>query len=584
MKTWQYLLRLILFCPWVYIGEGALRMLWVFTFLMEGLLISVFFNSVSSPGSKGFSVASVVALFLAVRTVRAALLIGGILIMVLAKYTAGTLLRKNLLQQALEEVVGGNASYSIGELVNCFRDDITGIANFLSNVLWIIVYSLAAVFAITIMVRVNLLMTIIGLLPLVAGGAIVYVARKKVERYRIASRSATGQAVGTLGSMFTIVEAVKVAGAEVQVKKHLQQLNHERGKYTIHEDLLSAILDAASSNTTAVGMGCVLLLAAYDMRAGTFTVGDFALFMYYIGWLSDLPNRIGRMIVGYKRVGISLAKMANFLQKGEPALLVKHGPIYLRGALPPSPEIEKSAADHLTTLQVTGLTYHYPGTEKGIENVHLCLPRGSFAVITGRVGAGKTTLIRTLLGLLPKDAGEIRWNGEVVAETSKVLVPPRCAYVSQVPQLFNATIRDNILLGLAKDQADIDRALSQAVLESDIANMEAGIDTLIGTRGMKLSGGQQQRLAAARMFIREAELLIFDDLSSALDVNTERIFWERLRENVMCTCLAVTRSRIALQRADWIILMKDGLVHAEGNLHELLEHNQEMRLLWQENQ
>jgi ATP-binding cassette subfamily B protein len=288
------------------------------------------------------------------------------------------------------------------------------------------------------------------------------------------------------------------------------------------------------------------------------------------------------MIVGYKRVGISLAKMANFLPKGEPALLAKHGPIYLRGPLPHLPQIEKNEADYLITLKVTGLTYHYPGTEKGITNVHLCLSPGSFVVITGRVGAGKTTLIRTLLGLLPKDAGEIRWNDEIVNDASKVFIPPRCAYVSQVPQLFNATIRDNILLGMAKNQDDIDRALSQAVLESDIANMEAGIDTLIGTRGMKLSGGQQQRLAATRLFIREAELLIFDDLSSALDVNTERLFWERLRENIRGTCLAVTRSRIALQRADHILLMKDGLVHAEGNLKALLDSNQEMRLLWQE--
>jgi ATP-binding cassette subfamily B protein len=380
----------------------------------------------------------------------------------------------------------------------------------------------------------------------------------------------------------------------------------------VKASLFYALISSVSSHAADLGVGVILLLAGQALTAGRFTVGDFALFTGYLWFAARFPAELGGFIADYKTQEVSIKRMLALQPDAPPEWLIEHAPIYASGEFPELPRHlwmarhpemahqPKTTADYLYHLQATGLTYRYPeqngsngeaaaNKRKGIEDINLSLGRGSFTVITGRVGSGKTTLLRTLLGLLPAQAGQITWNGQVVSEPDNFFRPPRCAYTPQTPRLFSDPLRDNILLGLPEEASDLAGAIHQAVLQPDVETMPDGLDTVIGPRGIRLSGGQVQRTAAARMFVRRPELLVFDDLSSALDVETERALWERLfatreQQEQPPTCLVVSHRRAVLRRADQIIVLKDGLIIDQGAIEELLSRCEEFRRLWQAEQ
>jgi len=190
--------------------------------------------------------------------------------------------------------------------------------------------------------------------------------------------------------------------------------------------------------------------------------------------------------------------------------------------------------------------------------------------------------VRALLGLMPRDSGEVFWNGRPVEDPRAFFVPPRSAYAPQVPHLFSDTMRNNILLGMPEGEANLQESIKTAALEEDLADLEKGVDTPVGPRGTKLSGGQQQRTAVARMLVRHAELMVFDDVSSALDIETERQLWQALADRKDLTYLVITNRRGVIMGADKVLVMNGGRVIAQDTPDELIRASPELRAILEE--
>lgn len=592
MSTLAFVWALIRKKPWSFLGYTVGWSTFSLLYLVPGLVEQRIFDTLTGAIPATRSVWSWLALFVTAEVVR-----------VLAHYLVRVsdiafqeplrnMLQLNLLTCVLQRPGAQPLPLSTGEAVSRFGDDVAEVKDFPVWFPDMFGKFLFALVAIIIMARINLTMTLVAIGPGLIGLWVARIAWARLLRAYEESARARDAVMGFLGEIFGAVQAVKVADAETHVIRHFHTINEARRQAQVQERFYHYLSFTMSDQGTYIGIGLILLLAGQGIGNGSFSVGDFALFMYYIWFITWFFRDCGSFVGDYQTQAVSLKRLEELAQTGVRQALLPDRPVYLHEEPPPLPQPAQQPADRLAQLTVRGLTYRHPSSGRGIEAIDLTLPRGSFTVITGRVGAGKSTLLRTVLGLLPSNQGEIRWNSTPVGEPAAFFKPPYCAYTPQTPRLYSESLRDNILMGRRNDDQEaggadalLAQALYAAVLEEDIGQLEQGLATIVGPRGVKLSGGQIQRAAAARMFVREAELLVFDDLSSALDVETEKLMWERLFSRrtgeAAPTCLVVSHRRAALQRADQIIVLKDGKVEDEGRLDELLARCAEMQRLWQ---
>lgn len=529
------------------------------------------FDALSGHAPASFGVWTLVALLAGAEAARLAVIFSTVRFGQAFHLGLASLLRGAMLSGLVSSGGPSAAIGAPGEAVSRFRDDVAAMDDFMEAWIDLSGEMLLCLAALAIMFSIDAPITAVVVLPLIAVVALTDRLTGRIQRLRAASREAGAKVAGFIAEAFGAVQTIRVAGAEGHVVARLDRLNAARARTAVRDRLFSAGLEGLAANIAGVGMGLVLLLTAGAMRRGAFTVGDFALFASYVGLAGGGPRWIGRILARRRQAEVSIARMQALTPGASPLALTAR----------PAPSIHSHPpAEPLRSLQVRGLSYRYPGGERGIADVAFSLRKGDFVVVTGPVGAGKTTLLRGLLGLLPVDAGEIRWNGEPVADPAAFMVPPRSAYTPQAPRLFSESLGDNIAMGCAASDAQIMAAAELAVLAEDIAGFSAGLRTPVGARGVTLSGGQVQRAAAARMFVRGAQLMVFDDLSSALDVETEQRLWRGLGERGDFTGLAVSHRREVFRRADQILVLDHGRIVARGSLDELLAAGGLFASLW----
>jgi ATP-binding cassette subfamily B protein len=446
---------------------------------------------------------------------------------------------------------------SPGEAVSRFRDDCQDVALVLDVCLDMSGIAITSAVALAIMATIDARTTLVVCVPVLL---VVWLFRwlgPLLRSWRRTSREATAEVTGFIGDTFGSITAVKAAGAEEAVLRRFAVLGSVRAKAARRDEVGTQLVQTLSGATGNLGLGLALLLVAPTIRRGDFTIGDLGLFTTYITVLAGLPRWVGRLGAYQRQADVSVARLAELLPDRDPRgfttpfpTRLRTGPGELEAHTLVSPASRRDDL-RLERLDIEGLTVAFLGGR--LRPVDLTLERGSFTVVTGPVGSGKSTLLRAVLGLIPDDGGTVAWNGRPIADRSIFLIPPRASYLPQVPRLFSERLADTVLLGL--DDDDLDEALHRACLDEDLAEMAHGLDTIVGPKGVRLSGGQIQRTAAARAFVRRPELLVVDDLSSALDVDTENEVWDRLFAATAgsATVLVVTHRPAVIARADRVL-------------------------------
>ncbi len=537
---------------------GLSWVLWAAFFLLPlwtGWLLKLVFDALTTDDS----IAGLLVMLGISEAVRWVVFAAAVYFVVRWWVSALTMIRTNMLDA--QTASGGPRAATLpdspAEAISRFSDDARDTVMWTDSWLDGAGYLTYAIGALMVMSTIDVRAAFVVLLPLVLVTVITRLLTPRLYAARSADRRATGRVTSFLGETFSGMLAFRLAGREEAAINQLEQYTAVRRRTAVSDTVLRQAIDGISSSTADLTIGLMLLVLVPSVRSGDLSVGDLALFVVYATQLGELPRYVARIITSREQAIVSYERMGEMVAHGHLADVVDHRPVTIE---PNEPNLKRDPDPlrvPLERLEVRGLTVRYGSNGDGITDIDLAFERGTFNVITGPVGSGKSTLLRAIVGLLPAD-GAIFWNEEELADPAAWFVPPNAAHLAQVPRLFSESLTDNIALG--RDTTNLSSVLDLTTLSRDLDAMPDGLNTMVGARGLRLSGGQAQRVAAARSLLTNPELLLVDDLSSALDVTTERELWDRLRTIGSTTVIAVSQRQLAIDRADQVITMAEGRV------------------------
>ena len=382
---------------------------------------------------------------------------------------------------------------------------------------------------------------------LVAAALASAVGRRVAGRSAAASSAERAVFGRALVSALESIRTIKLAAATPAVHAHLRRVDGGRVQAAVREHRIQALLEGVPIVMVQAGV----VAAWAGLVHGTWGLATTLLVANAVSGF-DWFGRVAGSVVT-EAPGVTAWMRATSELAGGGDLMELPAGVDPVGGSAPAPA--RGIRDGLAELRLTGVSAIHEDGTVGVADVDLSVRGGELVLLLGQVGSGKSSLLSALAGLVAH-RGEIQWNGRVLDDAEVQLRPGRVAHVAQVPRVLSGDFRGNVAL----DHPDrvIEPALAMARMERDVSEA-GGPDALVGHRGVRLSGGQVQRLALARAVACRAELLLADDVSSALDAATEIELWQALRGSA-ATVVGATSKAAALAQADRVVVLDGGAI------------------------
>ncbi len=449
-----------------------------------------------------------------------------------------------------------------GDLMARFDNDMTQIEAMLgSRLIDLLRYPLVYICVFIYLFHINPLLSLISWLiaPVVIAGSAVFGLLMRRNSRQI--NNLTGVNAQTVGETLHGFDIIRSFVIEPVFFQRYADENERLYHLEIKNARLRGLYYAGGETAGGATFLASLCLGAFFVSRQQMTVGALMTFISLVDRLVyPLTGAAGNW-AAFQRASGSIARIRELL-----ALPVE------RRSLPTFRNQRSPYRQPPQSVRFQQVTFAYEQGKPILSQFNLFVPAGKKTAIVGFSGVGKTTIFSLLLGFYRPQAGDILLNGRSVAQLDQEDLRRCIAYVPQESVLFNATIRDNLLLGRRQPASNVEEALQAAAIADFIHALPDGLDTCVGEHGIRLSGGQKQRLAIARALLADAPILLLDEATSALDGDTEEKI-KRALDRLMAgrTTIVIAHRLSTIRNADRIVVVAGGRVVQTGT-HESLLH------------
>lgn len=454
-----------------------------------------------------------------------------------------------------------HVQHQTGEIIQRCTSDVEVIRNFVCRQLpevfricFLIILYLGIMFS----MNVPITLAAAAFFPVIIGYSAFFHSRIG-KRFQDADE-AEGALSSTVQENLTGVRVVRAFGREKYEIDRFDQKNNAYSDLWVYLGKLMSVFWASGDLITNLQVLTVMVLGVVFAVEGRITLGEFIAFLSYNASLTWPVRSLGRIISDMSKAGVSMERVAYILEAEE-----------------------EDATDANNKPALTGdicfrnVSFAYSLDHPILKNINFTIPAGSTFAILGTTGSGKSTLVHLLNRLydLPEGCGSITIGGTDIRDIDRQYLRQNIGMVLQEPFLFSRTIRENI--GITKEKLldeEIRHAAEIACVDESILHFTDGYDTIVGERGVTLSGGQKQRVAIARMLMKQAPVLVFDDSLSAVDTETDnKIRKELKKEMEKATVIMISHRITSLMQADCIIVMDKGEIQQMGTHDQLIQQD-----------